>query len=176
MSGDEARVWPARRVYLDAADGWTPVGRDPRGSLHTAGVAFDVDLRRPARSEVTVHADRGNDEFAFLRGLLAGGRAHAPHPLSPSVQHPTLEAMTYSIRGDGRVRVRNPRFPRPAARRLGESRASAAGRRRVATAMRRRARRAGIPEHVTRPWTTFIPRAHLHIRGDRLTFRARGER
>lgn len=61
------------------------------------------------------------------------------------------------------MRVRNPAHPQAAYRRVGERRVDAAGRRRVATAMARRARRAGIPRWIRVPatTTTFVPRAQL---------------
>lgn len=133
-------------AWIDEAAHWEDIGwiehPAPLWTDHGSGVAIDVDACR-----------------------LSLTRPYDPDADAPLLGPPVMpQQWAVTMQGVELVVSRHPRWPRPVpGRRLTESRVEHAGRRRVATTMRRRARRRGIPAVVVTPRDRVWHARHVTI-------------
>lgn len=134
-------------VIVDEVSGWR-TGEElvDRVSHHAVGRALDLN----PRALTWTRAFDAVADAALLEhvGPAPAARAVTVHDVVP-------------------VQVRRPGWPRPVRRRRhDETRAAHTGRRRVATALRRRARRRGVPAPVTvlQPRTRHFPHTTISVR------------
>jgi hypothetical protein len=154
-------------VFVDEVAGWRAVGTAEGGEVEfTVQPASDDDAGYTAHDVARLF---GVPTTLVLEGEYSPGLAaalekvtHASRTASAAFATFPEIGRTFAVTLSGLVGVPNPAWPARTGRRGdGETRAAHTGRRRVATAMRRRARRAGIPATIRRPRTVHLPRTHL---------------
>lgn len=162
------------RVFIDEITGWQPVGHTPTTWAEIARQGRKAGVRFESAPLAPSYHDTGIAVDLTVPSSLTISRAYDPRDAAmlarvdamvDRVANRALARQVITVAGRAHVRQVDRRWPRRSGRRRhDESRAHHAGRRAVATAMRRRLRRLGIgPTRLVEvDRTVTMPNMHLH--------------